>query len=76
MASDHDEEYDDDYEEEGRSDDDLLRKIGILCNRWKEYESIIKRLRIELRLSKSHARQTKCHGLGFNFYWGMVVSTL
>ncbi len=59
MASDDDKEYDDIYEEEGRSDDDLLRKIGILHNKCKEYESIIKRLRMELRLLKSHARQTK-----------------
>jgi hypothetical protein len=49
VASDDDKEYDDKYEEEGRSDDDLLRKIGILCNWCKEYESIIKKLRTELR---------------------------
>ncbi len=30
-VSDDDNEYDEDYEEEGRSDDDLLRKIGMLC---------------------------------------------
>jgi hypothetical protein len=54
VASDDDKEYDEDYEEEGRSDDDLLRKIGILCNRCKGYKSIIKRLRMELRFSKSH----------------------
>ncbi len=59
MASDDDEEYDDNYEEEGRSDDDLLRKIGILSNKCKEYENIIKRLRMELKLLKSHAMQTK-----------------
>jgi hypothetical protein len=41
-ASDDDEEYDDNYEKKGRSDDDYLRKIGILCNRCKEYKSIIK----------------------------------
>jgi hypothetical protein len=60
VASDDDEEYDNNYEEEGRLDDDLLRKIGIFCNGCKEYKSIIKKLRMELRLSKSHARQTKC----------------
>ena len=60
VASDDDEEYGDNYEEEGRLDDDLPRKIGLLHNGCKEYKSIIKRLRIEFRLSKSHARQTKC----------------
>jgi hypothetical protein len=59
VASDDDDEYDDDYEEEGRSNDELLRKIGMLHNKCKEYRSIIKRLRMELRSSKSHARQTK-----------------
>jgi hypothetical protein len=42
-------EYDNNYEEEGMSDDDLLRKIGILCKRCKEYKIIIKRLKMELR---------------------------
>ncbi len=41
-------------------DDDLLRKIGILCKRCKDYKIVIKRLKMELRLSKSHVRQTKC----------------
>jgi hypothetical protein len=52
VAPDDDDEYDDDYDKEGRSDDELLRKIGMLYNKCKEYESIIKRLRMELRLSK------------------------
>ncbi len=30
VASDDDNEYDDDYEDEGRLDDELLRKIGML----------------------------------------------
>ncbi len=60
MASDDDDEYDEDYEEKGRSDDDLLRKIGMLCQKCVEYERIIKRLKMDLRLSKSYARQTKC----------------
>ncbi len=38
VASDDDEEYGDNYEEEGRSDDDLLKKIGILCNKCTEYK--------------------------------------
>ncbi len=68
VASDDDDEYDDDYEEEGRSDDELLRKIGMLRNKCKEYKSIIKRLRMELRLSKSHVRQTK-HQISINYDW-------
>ncbi len=36
MESDDDEEYDNNYEEEGTLDDNLLRKIGILCKRCKE----------------------------------------
>jgi hypothetical protein len=57
VAADNKDEYDDDYEDEGRSDDELLRKIGMLCQKCVEYESIIKRLKMDLRLSKSHARQ-------------------
>ncbi len=60
MESDGDEEYDNNYEEEGTLDDDLLRKIGILCKRCKEYKFFIKRLKMELRLLKSHVRPTKC----------------
>ncbi len=59
-ASDDDDEYDKDYEDEGRSYDALLRKIGMLRQRCVEYERIIKRLKMDLRLSKPHARQTKC----------------
>ncbi len=58
--SDDDDEYDEDYKDEGRSHDALLRKIGMLCERCVENERIIKRLKMDLRLSKSHARQTKC----------------
>ncbi len=68
VASDDYNKYDDDYEEEGRLDDELLRKIGMLCNKCKEYKSIIKGLRMELRLSKSHARQTK-HHIKINYDW-------
>ncbi len=59
MASDDDDEYDEDYEDDGRSHDDLLRKIGMLCQKCNEYKRIIKRLKMDLGLSKSHARQTK-----------------
>ncbi len=52
-------EYDNNYEEDGTSDDDLLRKIVIVCKRCKEYTIIIKRLKMELRLLKSHVRPTE-----------------
>jgi hypothetical protein len=58
-ASEDDNEYDEDYKDEGRSRDALLRKIGMLHQRCIENKRIIKRLKMELRLSKSHARQTK-----------------
>ncbi len=32
-ASEDDDEYDEDYEDKGRSHDALLRKIGMLCQR-------------------------------------------
>ena len=57
-ASDDDDEYDEDYEDQGRSHDALLKKIRMLCQRCVEYKSIINRLKMNLRLSKSHARQT------------------
>jgi hypothetical protein len=59
-ASDDDNEYDEDYKDGSSLHDALLRKIGMLCQRCIENERIIKKLKIELRLSKSHARQTKC----------------
>ncbi len=60
MASDDDDEYGEDYEDKGRSDDELLRKVGMLCQKCIEYKRSIKRLKMDLRLSKSHGRQTKC----------------
>ncbi len=39
VVSDDDDEYDDDYE--GRSDIELLRKIGMLCKKCVEYKNII-----------------------------------
>jgi hypothetical protein len=59
-ASDDDDEYDEDYKDKSRLLNALLRKIGMLCQRWVENERIIKRLKMDLRLLKSHARQTKC----------------
>jgi hypothetical protein len=52
-------EYDDDYKDGSSLHDAPLRKIGMLCQRCIENERIVKRLKMELRLSKSHARQTK-----------------
>jgi hypothetical protein len=59
VASDDDDEYNEDCEDEGWSEYELRRKIGILCQKCIEYKRIIKRLKMDLRLSKSHARQTK-----------------
>ncbi len=59
MDSDDDDKCDNNYEKEGTVDDNLMRMIGILCKRCKDYKIIIKRLKMELRLSKSHVRQTK-----------------
>jgi hypothetical protein len=59
-ASDDDDEYDEDYEDRNSLHDALLRKIGMLCQRCIENDRIIKRLKMKMRLSKSHARQTKC----------------
>jgi hypothetical protein len=59
-ASDDGDEYDEVYKDEGRSHDALMRKIRMLCQRCVENKRIIKRPKMDLRLSKSHARQTKC----------------
>ena len=67
-ASDDDNQYDEDYEDKVRSHDALLRKIRMLCQRCIEYERIVKRLKMDLRLSKSHARQTK-HQIRIDYDW-------
>ncbi len=67
-ASDDDDEYDEDYEDKGRLDDYLLRKIGMLRPKCVEYKRIIKRLKMDLRLSKSHLKQTKCQ-IRINYDW-------
>jgi hypothetical protein len=59
-ASDDEDEYDEDYKEGSSSHGALLRKMGMLCQRCLENKRIIKRLKMELRLLKYHARQTKC----------------
>jgi hypothetical protein len=59
-ASDDEDEYDEDYKDKGRSHDALLRKIRMLRQRCIENKIIIKRLKMDLRLPKSHVRLTKC----------------
>ena len=56
-ASEDDDEFEEDYKDGSSSHDALLRKIGMLLQRCVENERLIKRLKMELRLSKSHARQ-------------------
>ncbi len=67
-ASDDDDEYDEDYKDEGRLHDDLLRNIGMFCQKCFEYERIIKRLKMDLRLTKSHVRQSK-HQIRIDYNW-------
>jgi hypothetical protein len=67
-VSEDDDEYNEDYKDKGRLHDALLRKIGVLRQRCVENKRIIKRLKMELRLSKSHARQTK-HQIRINYDW-------
>ncbi len=67
-ASEDDNEYNEDYEDKGRPHDTLLRKIGMLHQRCIENKRIIKKLKMELRLSKSHARQTK-HQIRIYYDW-------
>ncbi len=57
--SDDEDGDDEDYKDKGRSHDALLRKIGMLRQKCVEYKKYIKRLKMDLRLRKSHARQTK-----------------
>jgi hypothetical protein len=59
-TSEDDDEFEEDYKGGSSSQDALPRKIGMLHQRCIENEKLIKRLKMELRLSKSHARQTKC----------------
>jgi hypothetical protein len=59
-AFDDDDEFEEDCKDGNSLHDALLRKIGMLCQRCVENERLIKRLKMELRLSKSTARQRKC----------------
>jgi hypothetical protein len=67
-ASDDDDEYDEDDEDRSSLHDALLNKIGMLCQRCVKNKTIIKRLKMELSLSKSHARQTKPQ-IRINYDW-------
>ncbi len=58
-AFEDDYEFEEDYKDGSSLHDALLRKIGMLRQRCVENERLIKRLKMELRLSKSTARQTK-----------------
>jgi hypothetical protein len=58
-APDDDNEYDEDYKDKGRLNDALLRKIGMLHQKCIKNERIINRLKMDLRLPKSHVRKTK-----------------
>jgi hypothetical protein len=63
-----DDKFEEDYKVVSSLNDTLLRKIGMLHQRCVENERLIKRLKMELRLSKSTARQTK-HQIRNNFDW-------
>ncbi len=63
-----DDEFEEDYKDGSSLHDALLRKIGMLHQRCVENERLIKRLKMELRLSKSAARQTK-HQIRIDYEW-------
>ncbi len=67
-TSDDDNEYGEDYGDKGRLHDALLRKIRMLCQKCVEYKRIVKRLKMDLRLLKSHVRQTK-HQIRILYNW-------
>jgi hypothetical protein len=71
-ASEDDDEFEEDCKDGSSSHDALLRKIRMLCQtcsqRCVESERLIIRLKMELRLSKSHARQTKCQ-IRIDYNW-------
>jgi hypothetical protein len=58
-ASEDDDEFEEDNKDGSSLHDTLLRKIRMLCQMCVENERLIKRLKMELGLSKSHAKQTK-----------------
>ncbi len=63
-----DDEFEEDYKDGSSLNDTLLRKIGMLHQRCVENERLIKRLKMELRLSKSTTRQTK-HQIRNDYNW-------
>jgi hypothetical protein len=67
-VSDDDDEYDEDYKDNGRLHDALLRKIGMLHRNCVEYKRILKRLKMDLRLSKFYAMQTK-RQIRIDYHW-------
>jgi hypothetical protein len=67
-ASEDDDEFEEDYKNSSSSHDALLRRIGMLHQRCVENERLITRLKMELRLSKTHARQTK-HQIRIDYDW-------
>jgi hypothetical protein len=67
-ASEDDDEFEEDYKDGSSLHDALLRNIGMLCQMCIENERLIKRLKMELRLSKSNARQTK-RQIGIDYNW-------
>ncbi len=73
-ASDDHKEYDEDHKDKGRLHYNLLRKIRMLRQKCVEYKRIIKRLKMDLRLSKSHARQTKCQ-IRIDYDWDGMEAT-
>ncbi len=64
----YDDEIEEDYKDGGSLHDTLQRKIGMLCQRCVDFEILIKRLKMELRLSKFTARQMK-HQIRPNYNW-------
>jgi hypothetical protein len=63
-----DDEFEEDYKDRISLNDTLLRKIWMLHQRCVENERLIKRLKMEMRLSKSTPRQTK-HQIRNNCDW-------
>jgi hypothetical protein len=63
-----DDEFEEDYKDRSSLNDTLLRKTGMLHQRCIENERLIKRLMMELRLSKSTVKQTK-RQIRNNYNW-------
>ena len=67
-AFEDDDDFEENYKDGTSSHDALLRKIGMLCQRCIENKRFIKRLKMELKLSKSTVRQTK-HQIRIDYDW-------